>query len=92
MNDTTHDVLETTEAGALLRLDPATRNGVIRGTGSGLHMCMNNAITQACPLAPGPLAPAQREIAQRGIKQRVCGKLGIEIKTVNLLEQKRLRS
>lgn len=29
---------------------------------------------------------------QREMKQRVCGKLGIEIKTVNLLEQKRLRS
>ena len=29
---------------------------------------------------------------QREDKQRVCGKLGIEIKTVNLLEQKRLRS
>jgi hypothetical protein len=29
---------------------------------------------------------------QREMKQRVCGKLGIEIKTVNLLEQKRLKS
>jgi len=30
--------------------------------------------------------------AKREIKQRYCDKLGIEIKTVNLLEQKRLRS
>ena len=29
---------------------------------------------------------------QREVKQRVCDKLGIQIKTVNLLEQKRLRS
>lgn len=33
-----------------------------------------------------------RFVVQRAIKQRVCDKLGIKIKAVNLLEQERLRS